>query len=36
VKAAFGTANWVAPEPLRTIGFRVISAIERRKAGLEA
>jgi glycine/D-amino acid oxidase-like deaminating enzyme len=36
VRAAFGTANWVAPEPFRTIGFRVISAIERRRAGLEA
>jgi len=36
VGAAFGTASWVAPEPFRTIGFRVISAIERRRAGAEA
>ena len=34
--AAYGTANWIAPEPLRTIGFNVVSAIERRKAGLES
>jgi glycine/D-amino acid oxidase-like deaminating enzyme len=36
VRAAFGSANWVAPEPFRTIGFRVVSAIERRRAGAEA
>lgn len=35
VRAAYGTASWVAPEPFRTIGFHVVSAIERRKAGLE-
>ena len=35
VRATYGRANWVAPEPFRSIGFRVISAIERRKAGLE-
>lgn len=34
--SAYGTANRMAPEPLRTIGFKVISAWERRKAGLEA
>lgn len=32
----YGTANWIAPEPLRTIGFHVVSAIERRKAGAES
>ncbi len=36
IHATYGTANWVAPEPFRTIGFNVISAIERRKAGREA
>jgi glycine/D-amino acid oxidase-like deaminating enzyme len=36
VLAAYGTASWVAPEPLRSIGFRVISALERRRAGAEA
>lgn len=34
--AAYGRANWIAPEPFRTIGYRVVSAIERRKAGLES
>lgn len=33
---AYGTANWIAPEPLRTIGFHVVSAVERLKAGLES
>lgn len=36
VRAAYGTASWVVPEPLRGIGFRVVSAIERRRAGAEA
>lgn len=36
VMAAYGSASWVAPEPLRSIGFRVISALERRRAGAEA
>lgn len=31
----YGKANRIAPEPFRTIGFRVISAMERRKAGAE-
>lgn len=31
----YGTANWVAPEPFRSIGFNVVSAIQRRKAGAE-
>jgi glycine/D-amino acid oxidase-like deaminating enzyme len=35
LRAAYGTADWIAPEPFRTIGFRTISAWERRKAGAE-
>lgn len=34
--AAYGVANLVAPEPFRTIGFHAVSAIERRRAGLES
>ena len=34
--AAYGTANRIAPEPLRRVGFKVISAWEGRKAGLES
>jgi hypothetical protein len=30
-----GRASWIAPEPFRTIGFHVVSALESRKAGLE-
>lgn len=36
VRATWGLANWVAPEPFRSIGFNVISTRERRLAGLEA
>jgi glycine/D-amino acid oxidase-like deaminating enzyme len=36
VEAIMGEASWIAPEPFRSIGFRVISALESRKAGLEA
>lgn len=36
VLAAYGTASWVAPEPFRSIGFAVVSARERRRAGAEA
>lgn len=36
VRATFGTASLIAPEPFRSLGFRVISAVERRKAGLES
>lgn len=32
---SMGTASWIAPEPFRSVGFRVISAIESRRAGLE-
>lgn len=35
VENVYGQANWIAPEPFRTIGFHAISAMERRKAGLE-
>lgn len=35
LRGAYGTANWIAPEPLRTIGFYTIAALERRKAGAE-
>ena len=33
---AYGAANWIAPEPFRALGFHVVSAFERRKAGLES
>lgn len=36
VVATWGRASWVAPEPFRSIGFAVISARERGRAGLEA
>lgn len=36
VTDAMGTANLIAPEPFRSIGFHVVSALETRKAGLEA
>ncbi|MCX7383707.1 MAG: FAD-binding oxidoreductase [Alphaproteobacteria bacterium] len=36
VGAAFGSANWIAPEPFRRIGFHTIAAVERRRAGAEA
>lgn len=36
VPRIMGTANLIAPEPFRSIGFNVISAIERHKAGLES
>lgn len=32
----YGRASWIAPEPFRTLGFNVVSAIGRRKAGLES
>ncbi|MGL4323385.1 MAG: NAD(P)/FAD-dependent oxidoreductase [Beijerinckiaceae bacterium] len=35
LQAHYGQANWVAPEPFRTIGFHIVSALERRKASLE-
>lgn len=35
LRKTFGQANWVAPDPFRTIGFNVISAVEKRRAALE-
>jgi glycine/D-amino acid oxidase-like deaminating enzyme len=35
VRTVWGRADWVAPEPFRSIGFAVIAAVERRRAGLE-
>jgi glycine/D-amino acid oxidase-like deaminating enzyme len=35
LRAAYGQASWIAPEPLRIAGFTVLSALERRRAGLE-
>ncbi len=35
LQKVYGSANRIAPEPFRTIGFKVISAFERRKAGAE-
>jgi hypothetical protein len=34
--AAFDQASWIAPEPLRSLGFRIVSALEQRTAGLES
>jgi glycine/D-amino acid oxidase-like deaminating enzyme len=36
VRAIWGRADWVVPEPIRSIGFAVISRRERKRAGLEA
>lgn len=36
LEAAFGQASWIAPEPLRSLGFRIVSAWEQRRAGLES
>jgi glycine/D-amino acid oxidase-like deaminating enzyme len=36
ISGAMGTASLIAPEPFRSIGFQIVSAIESRKAGLEA
>lgn len=35
LQAAYGSASSIAPEPFRSIGFRVISALERRRAAAE-
>ncbi|MGL4496778.1 MAG: NAD(P)/FAD-dependent oxidoreductase [Beijerinckiaceae bacterium] len=35
LQAVYGSANRIAPEPFRTIGFHVVSAFERRRAGAE-
>jgi len=36
MSANMGSASWIAPEPFRTIGFNIISAMEQRRAGLES
>lgn len=36
IRAKFGSASLIAPEPFRSIGFHVVSALESRKAGLES
>lgn len=33
---AYGTANKILPDPFRALGFKVVSAWESRKAGLES
>lgn len=35
VGALFGAASWMPPEPLRHLGFAMMSTVERRAAGLE-
>lgn len=35
VPRIMGVANWIAPEPFRSIGFHIIATIESRRAGLE-
>ncbi|MFM8748875.1 NAD(P)/FAD-dependent oxidoreductase [Rhabdaerophilum sp.] len=35
VTSAYGSANRIAPEPFRRLGFHVVSALERRRCGLE-
>ncbi len=35
VASLFGAASWMPPEPVRRIGFSLVSTLERRAAGLE-
>lgn len=35
-EATFGQASWIAPEPIRSLGFRIVSAWEQQRAGLES
>ena len=35
LEGVMGRANFIAPEPFRSVGFHLISALESRKAGLE-
>jgi glycine/D-amino acid oxidase-like deaminating enzyme len=35
VRQLFGTASWMPPEPLRQLGFALMSQVARRTAGLE-
>lgn len=36
IPRVMGTASLIAPEPFRSIGFNIVSAMESRKAGLES
>lgn len=36
LEAAFGRASWVAPEPIRSLGFRIVSTWEQQRAGLDS
>jgi len=36
VRALFGTASWMPPDPVRRVGFALRAAIEQRAAGAEA
>jgi len=36
IPAVMGTASLIAPEPFRSIGFQIVSALESRKAGRES
>lgn len=36
IQQLFGQASWMPPEPLRHAGFRLISALEQRRAGHES
>ncbi|MCA3595543.1 MAG: FAD-binding oxidoreductase [Methylobacterium sp.] len=35
VSGAYGSASRIAPEPFRRLGFHMVSALERRRCGLE-
>ena len=35
INKLFGKARWMPPEPIRKIGFKMISMIERNKAKAE-
>jgi glycine/D-amino acid oxidase-like deaminating enzyme len=35
MQSVYGQANSIVPEPFRKIGFHIVSALERRKAGAE-
>lgn len=35
VHALFGRARWMPPEPIRTLGFQLMSRLERRRAAAE-
>ena len=31
IEELFGTASWMLPDPIRKLGFKLISAMERRR-----